>query len=152
MTVDPTIKKYAKQAMLMQVATVHQSMPWICTVYFVVDDKLRFYWLSLPSRRHSREIAQHDKVAIAVAVKPDQPIIGLQAEGRAEVVQDPLEVQAVITKYIAKYNMGHKFMDAYRAGENQHQLYRFTPKSIVLMDEVNAREKGRQEWHINKPL
>lgn len=93
MSLQEHIKKNLTEMRMMQVASVRGDQPWICTVYFVADDTQNLYWLSLPERRHSQEIAAHTKVAIAVPVKFDtQPVIGLQAEGTAEIVRDAVIV------------------------------------------------------------
>ncbi|MDZ7785572.1 MAG: pyridoxamine 5'-phosphate oxidase family protein [Candidatus Saccharibacteria bacterium] len=138
-----------KVASLMQVATSAELQPWVCTVYFVADDDFSLYWLSWPERRHSREIAKNDKVAIAIAVKHDQPVIGIQAEGRAEVVRDGKIVEEILPKYVKKYGAGKDFIERFKAGDNEHQLYKFTPSKIVLFDEKNnPPEKARQEMEL----
>ncbi len=121
---------------VMQLATVRDNQPWICTVYFVLH-KGNFYWLSFPERRHSRELADNTNAAIAVAIKRDAPVIGIQAEGAVSVVNERGEVETVMSLYVAKYGKGTKFMELFLKGENQHQLYRFVPRRIVRFDEVN---------------
>lgn len=122
---------------IMQLATASGEQPWVCTVYFVSDEKLNIYWLSLPDRRHSQEIEKNPKVAVTMAIKQDLPVIGLGAEGTAETVNDKKIVAGVIKKYIAKYNSGEKFYQKFLAGENQHRMYKLTPAKYVLFDEVN---------------
>lgn len=135
-------------ARLMQLATVDDDQPWICTVYFVADEELNLYWLSLPTRRHSQELSKHNKVAVAIAIKVDQPIIGVQAEGRAHEVADQATVDAVMRKYMEKYKMGRDFAASFAAGTNQHRLFCLKPSLFVLMDEVNFKQNGRMEWRI----
>lgn len=139
------IRQYLPSARMMQVATVSGSQPWICTVYFVEDDELNLYWLSLPTRRHSQEIAVHNKIAIAVPIKFDKPVTGIQAEGTAEVVTDRQAIADVMERYVERYNSGQQFYDRFVAGQNQHALYRFTPTKYVLFDEVNFPDDGRKE-------
>jgi uncharacterized protein YhbP (UPF0306 family) len=123
----------------MQVATVHDGKPWICTVYFVLHDK-KFYWLSLPERRHSKEIADDQHVAIAVAIKQNKPVIGIQAEGLARMIDDEAEVATVLSVYVEKYGQGKDFVQRFIAGENQHSLYCMTPTKVVLFDEYTSRK------------
>lgn len=129
--------KYLEEGYVMQLATVSNCKPWICTVYYVADDAGNLYWLSLPSRRHSQEIASGSAVAVAVAVKLDQPVVGLQAEGRAELVTDLETIKQVMKKYVAKYNTGHSYYKNYMAGTDKHKMYKFTPKQYTLFDELN---------------
>lgn len=150
MTLQDHIKKNLDEMRMMQVASVRAGQPWICTVYFVADEQQNLYWLSLPERRHSQEISEHNKVAVAVPVKFDtQPVIGIQAEGSAEIVQDAGEVKKAMNLYVKKYNLGKDFYDNFTAGKNKHVLYKFLPRKFVLFDEMNySGDKARQEWNI----
>lgn len=143
------VSKYLQDCKVMQIATVQGEQPWICTVHFVADGQQNLYWLSLPSRRHSQEIAVHDKVAVAIAVKTAQPVIGIQAEGRASEVSEPDVIKKVMKGYVQKFGIGQKFYDNFISGKNQHALYKFEPKTFVLFDELHfSDDKARQEWLI----
>src|SRR4051812_25802508 len=120
------IKKYLEDGRLMQIATVNGGQPWICSVYYVVDESQNLYWLSLPSRRHSQDIAKDNRVAIAVAIKRDQPVIGIQVEGTAATVTDHEIIKRVMQLYTKRYNSGQDFYDNFVSGKNQHILYKFT--------------------------
>ena len=123
---------------MMQLATVRAGAPWICTVYFVADEQMNCYWLSYPTRRHSRELRDDKRAAVAIPVKYDNPpIIGMQFEGIAAAVKDPDEVRIVMERYVAKYGHGKDFHKKFEEGTNQHVLYRSTPTAGQLFDEVN---------------
>lgn len=128
----------------MQLATISKSKPWVCSLYFVVDDDLNFFWLSLPTRRHSQEIESDSNVAIAVVIKQPQPVVGIQAQGKAQAVNDAKVVAKIMPGYVDKYGNGKDFLDNFLAGKSQHVLYRFTPTELVLFDEVNFAENPRQ--------
>ena len=63
------------EAKVMQIATVGKDgKPWVASVYFVLlDDK--YYWLSEPHRRHSKNIVSTANIAIAIVIKKDMPVI-----------------------------------------------------------------------------
>jgi uncharacterized protein YhbP (UPF0306 family) len=146
-TVEEAIRAYLPEGRLMQLATSRDTKPWISTVYFVHDDDLNLYWLSFPTRRHSQEIADNPSSAAAIAIKHDQPVIGIQAEGRAETVEDPGRIKRVMETYVAKYGSGEKFYEAFTTGKAQHRLYRLNVETFVLFDEADfPPELGRQEW------
>jgi len=132
---------------VMQLATVCDGQPWICTVYFVLH-KGNFYWLSFPERRHSRELADNTNAAIAIAIKRDAPVIGIQAEGAVSVVQERGEVETVTTMYATKYGKGGQFFERFLKGENHHALYRFVPRRIVRFDEMNHADDPYQNVAI----
>lgn len=141
------IKQYVGRASVMQLATASGAQPWICSVYCVADSSLNIYWLSLPDRRHSLELAKNPQAAIAVAIKADQPVVGFQAEGRAEVVNDPVIIKQIMQRYTEKHATGTDFYKNFIQGKNQHLLYRFVPKTFVLFDEVNFPGERQQVKH-----
>jgi uncharacterized protein YhbP (UPF0306 family) len=147
MEVGELVKKYLRQGRMMQIATAAGSQPWICTVYFVPDEQQNLYWLSLPTRRHSQEVAKNNKIAVAIAVKFDKnPIIGIQAEGTAGIVNDLDAIKKIMPYYIEKYDSGKDFVELFEAGKNQHQLYKFTPRKYFLFDETNFNDGQKHEW------
>ena len=82
------LEKYLKAHRLLTLATVSDK-PWICTVYYVLDEQLNFYFLSDRDSRHVREILKNNQVAISVA-DSDQgfldPKVGIQLEGIASEI------------------------------------------------------------------
>lgn len=122
----------------MQLATSHDGSPWNCTVYFVLHEG-NFYWLSFPERRHSQELAINPNAAIAIVLQPMQPVVGVQAEGTVAIVQDIIEAEAVLDMYVGKYNQGGQFMSLLKAGNNKHNLYRLSPKHVMVFDERGSQ-------------
>lgn len=131
------IYKDAKDVWLMQVATSTDNQPWIANVFFVLDTKMNFYWLSVPYRRHSRELSHNNKAAIAVAIKTTKPVIGLQAEGTVEIVNDIALIEKILPEYSKKYKQGKEFIALAKKGKNKHMVYKFTPELLQLFDEAN---------------
>jgi len=122
------------QAKVMQVATLHNDRPWICSVYFVKMDNA-FYWLSEPHRKHSQDVSRDGRVAMAIVGKTDMPVVGLQASGVAEEVSDTAEVEKVMERYSQKYGVGKGFHERFTKGINKHRLFRFHPDTVQLFDE-----------------
>jgi hypothetical protein len=94
-----------------------------------------FFWLSFPDRRHSREVAENEKVAAAIVIHQDVPVVGVQVEGDVHIVRDIEEATGVLALYIEKYGKGKDFVRRLERGENQHELYCLVPRKIMLFDE-----------------
>jgi len=93
------------------------------------------------------EIMEDKHVAVAIAVKTDLPVIGVQGEGTVEVVTHAGTVKGIMEKYTAKYDgAGKDFYDIFVQGTNKHRLYRFTPERYQLFDEVNYPETSPVEF------
>lgn len=152
MEIRPLVENYLQSARLMQLATVRDGQPWVCTVYFVADEDMNLYWLSWPERRHSREVAQHDKAAAAVVVQDGgdrKPVVGIQVEGTVAEVTDEEAVKRISETYAQKYGQGKRFYKNFKTGTNRHHMYKLMPQKLVLFDEQNfSAENARQELSL----
>ncbi len=147
--VKDLIVKYLSEAKVLQLATVGEDgRPWISNVHFVNDKDGNIYWLSTEERRHSVEIAMNNKVAVSVVVKSDMPVIGIQAEGTAELISGIVMFKPIILDYVKKHGTGKEFYDRAIKGINSHKLYKFTPSMYSLFDEVNFPKTAPQKWVV----
>ena len=142
------IKEYLKTARVMQLATSVHNQPWVCTVHFYNDDDLNFYWASMITRRHSMEIEQNPKVAIAIKIQEDTPdekyVIGISAEGIAEMI-DEEEINKIGDKYISKLDKDPDLIKDILSGKKPFKFYKLVPSKIVLFDVLNFPTDPRQE-------
>ena len=142
------IEGYVQTAHMMQLASASGGQPWCCTVYFVPDEDLNLYWISVPGRRHSREIARHGKVAAAIPIRytPGQPVVGVQVEGDAERVGDSETLKLGARLYDERFRHDDNFYEDFVNDRRQHKFYRLRPRLFVLFDEVTFPENTRREW------
>lgn len=131
---------------MIQLATVAGDQPWCCTVYFVADTERNLYWASLPSRRHSQEIAAHPQVAAAIPVKhvKGEPVCGLQFAGRAELLEPSEAIRPMAKAYAAKFKRDAQWVDDFVTGKTEHRLYKLAPHEVVMFNEVDFPENPRQ--------
>lgn len=132
-------KKYFDTGKVMQLGTLRDGQPRVNSVYYVpADDYRSVYWMSEPKRRHSEDIQKEPRAAGAIAIKTGWPVIGLQFVGMASEVTQINEISGVIEKYNVKYeNVAKGFVERFKAGSNQHSLYRLDMTTIELFDQQN---------------
>lgn len=137
------IEDYLKEARLMQVATSKDNQPWVASVYFAFDEKLSLYWISNPTRRHSKEIKDNEKVAgtIVLPHSHGEKVRGLQFQGIAKQLEGK-EVEEGIECYSKRY------LEVSAETKKSHDCYKITPKLFVLFDEVNFPNNPRQELFL----
>ena len=135
------------RARVMQLATSRGGQPWICNVYFIVTGG-NFYWLSFPDRRHSKELADNAKAAVAIALQEEVPVVGVQAEGTVRVVQNLSEAARVLALYVHKYGKGKDFIELLKRGKNRHELYCLMPESVMVFDERSPSDApySKSSW------
>lgn len=146
--ITANINNYLTRGKVLQVATSRDGRPWVVNVFFVVDEELNFFWLSLPSRRHSQDIAANPRAAATLAVKQDLPVIGVYAEGAVEVAKDQTEVKKIAEAYSQKYNAAKGFYERFVSGTNQHWVYKLRPDTIKLFDELHYLDDPEQSVAI----
>lgn len=144
------IAEYLKKTRMMQLATCFKSQPWACTVYYAYDEDWNMYWISLPERRHSHDIAKNPKVAGTMAYSqephPKNGVRGLQFEGVARLLSGEDEERAS-KLYIKQLKREATLLEDIRSGKNPHKFYMAKPTMFVLFDSVSFPEAPRQEYH-----
>lgn len=138
------IQDYLKTPEVMQLATVRGGQPWCSTVHFFADG-LKLYWCSSPETRHSKELQDEGRVAVAIVVKQPYPPIGVQMEGDAVLVDDAQKAATIMQAYAAKHHRDPEWAARVARQEATERLYCFTPRFAALFD-LGNRENIRREW------
>lgn len=149
MDIKQLIKDYLTQAKLMQVATVRDNQPWVCTVYFACDEQMNLYWISKTTRRHSEEIRDNEKVAgtIVLPHTPGDDVRGIQFQGKAIELNDKDAAKIGMQYYAKRFGVEKERVTAIIENSDGHVCYKITPIMFVLFDEVNFPDNPRQEFH-----
>lgn len=151
MNASEVIKAHLRDAHVMQVATVSKETgrPWVCSVYVAMDaTSTQLYWLSLPGRRHSVEIADNAYAAVALVIESQLPVVGVQAEGHVAVVRDSTLIEQVMEDYVRRHHTGMSYTDRFKSGSVKHVLYCFTPSRFSLFDERQFPDRSPLEWVV----
>jgi uncharacterized protein YhbP (UPF0306 family) len=123
---------------LMQVATVKDGNPWVCSVWQASDDDLSIYFFSAITRRHSGEAENNSKIAGALALphSPEDVPRGLQFEGTVEKLDNDA-IEDALRVYEGRVFSGAKIDEMMNHPERPHSFYKITPSRFQLFDIVN---------------
>jgi uncharacterized protein YhbP (UPF0306 family) len=147
MDLKELIQEYFTSCKAMQLATVSEGQPWLCTVYFVTDEDFNVYWTSAKMRRHSKELLNHPAVAVAI-VKDSERKQALQITGQAAMV-DLADAERVNQLYGAKYgNKPERLEEVMANTPNGRAYWVLKPTSISLWDEVNFPDQPKREFKL----
>ncbi len=146
------IAEYLKEAKMMHLATVRDGKPWTCNVWFAADKDFNIYWFSSRNRRHSEDVENDPHVAASIWIpsKPADESRGIQLEGAAERVTNPVEIAKSISIYAGRIFTLQAVKQYMASREYAHHFYRITPSSIVLFDTENYPENSRQELELSE--
>jgi len=136
----------------MQLATVSNGRPYLCTVHYYSDENLNLYWASMLSRHHSKDIERNPKVAAYVLVHENTPeedyVIGITFIGEAKLVGAKVN-PAVAEAYTKKLQENPDFVQKVADDTTPFKFYEFKTERIVLFDNKNFPEDPRQEFTYN---
>jgi nitroimidazol reductase NimA-like FMN-containing flavoprotein (pyridoxamine 5'-phosphate oxidase superfamily) len=112
--------------------------PWSTPVWFATEDHRRFYWVSRPGARHSRNIAERPEIAIVIfdsTVTPGDARALYMAATAEEVAPDEIGVFARVSAA-----QGLSVWTAAEVAEPaRHRLYRATATEHYLLDDRDER-------------
>jgi len=151
MNVKKLYQEYLKEVKLMQLATVKDNKPWLCNVWYVIDEDQNIYWASRPTRKHSEDIENNPHVACTFHKWFDRGLMidkgqAVVMSGRAirlegEECRKPYELYAAHHPNLFEF----RSLESFVSGEGDHSFYKITPEKIVWWDEVNFPDDPRQE-------
>lgn len=131
----------------MQLATIADGQPWICTVYFAYDDDFNLYWTSGRSRQHSLEILNDPKAAVTV-VRDTERKQALQIVGNAYEVADD-ELERVHSLYQARFGTkDYDLEEMKKHNPDGRSYWVFKPTEISLWDEVNFPDAPKRKYIV----
>jgi uncharacterized protein YhbP (UPF0306 family) len=148
MDVEKLIREYLPNIIHMSLATSANNKPWVCEVHFAYDDELNLYFMSKPSRRHSKEIAANPNVAgnIVKQHSSGEKPRGVYFEGTAEQMEDVDETSPAYGLYDKRFGISPTTLEEIKNDPAGHKFYKIMPVNFVLFDTVNFPENSRQEW------
>lgn len=143
MNLKQLVQDYLNDNKHMQLATVSDGQPWLCTVYFVADEDFNLYWTSGRSRQHSLEILSNSKVAVTV-VRDTELKQALQITGNAYEVEDN-DLEHAHELYQSKFGVkDYDLKEMKERNKDGRSYWVFKPTSISLWDEVNFPDSPKQ--------
>ncbi|HSX17141.1 MAG TPA: pyridoxamine 5'-phosphate oxidase family protein [Patescibacteria group bacterium] len=148
--IEQAIREYLPNIVHMSLATCDGSKPWVCEVHFAYDDELNIYFRSLPSRRHSQEIAKNPNVAGNIVTQHELGVAprGVYFEGTAEQLQDVDESHPAYTAIANRLGVGSEILEDARKPQG-HKFYKISVSDFYVFD---AREsKPSQKYHLVWP-
>lgn len=131
----------------MQLATEKDGQPYVCSVYFVHDEKFNLYWASWPERRHSQRILNNSKVGAAIAVNTNknEKVSGIQVIGAVSLCESKEEILPIARLYAEKFDMPQEWVEKFSLLKTRHRLYKLTPSVVELFDEDKFPDNPQQK-------
>lgn len=89
------IFNFIKSNGIMTLASVSEDKtPWVCTVYYGIDEDMSLYFVTSPDTIHAKNINNNNKVAFNIFDSHQKIVnskIGLQGKGLCKIIEDETE-------------------------------------------------------------
>lgn len=145
MELQQLVEQFLKGNKHMQLATLHDGRPWLCTVYYAFDDDYNLHWMSARERGHSRDIITDSRVAVTVLNDPERKQ-ALQMVGEASEVADD-QIERAHELYTAKFGPKEYDLETMKLHHPEGRAYwMFRPSEIWLWDEVDFPDAPKQQF------
>lgn len=128
-------------------ATAGEGGAWAATVFYASDDDCNLYFVSDLKTRHGRDMSRESRVVAAINrdVATWDEVIGLQVEGRAEVLSGIRRATA-LASYLAKFIQVRRIFESPREASEKLIATRLqstafwclTPEWIRLIDSTRG--------------
>ena len=146
------ILNFLKQNGVLTLAVAKESQPWVCTLYYGIDDDFNMYLVSDPTCKHGKILQENSRVAFNVFdshTKITENKKGIQGEGLCEVVKNPIELLKGITLW-HQFNPGIEskitFEDLQKIPDTR--LFRIKPTYLKIFDKSTYGGDGYKEVNL----
>jgi uncharacterized protein YhbP (UPF0306 family) len=148
--IEKVVRENIDKTVHLSLATVKDNMPWVCEVHFAYDDNLNLYFRSLPSRRHSMEIAKNPNVAGNIIEQHplEKYPLGIYFEGTAERLAPGDEQELAAKCMKAKLKKSDEIVEEARNPEG-HQFYKISVKNWYVFGKFGGPkgQKYKLAWN-----
>jgi len=129
-------QSFLKDNITAVVATSAGDVPRAATVYFLVDEKFNFYFITKSNTGAGENLSINPKAAIVVGTGPEH--ITVQASGECLAVTEGDEKERVMERFsemfAREFIKTRPIADVYRYMDKDNILYRLTPKEVGFLN------------------
>lgn len=146
--------EYLKTEKMMSVATEGEGL-CVCGVYYALDESsMSLYFLSNPSRIHSKNIGKNGKVACAIydsSQKVTDKKKGVQMQGEGSLVTEEVEMKKALDLWNKAIPGFETILNFENISTNtvESKVYKIIPEKIKFFNEELYGPEGIQDIKIN---
>ncbi len=146
--------EYMQEQKLMQLATLSNGSPWVCSVWYSFDDDLNIYFFSAINRQHSIDIEKYSHVAGAIVKVhdvTDKPR-GIQFKGTAVKITESSDAEQARSVYQDRIFDAETIDKLTTHPQRPHAFYKISVAKYVLFDTINFPDQPMQEYEPENKL
>lgn len=134
-------KKMIKDNIYLTLGTTDGKIVWTAPLYYCIDDKYNFYYISQMDSLHTKHILKNHKVAFSIfdSHEPEGEGNGVQASGKAYLLKTDKEIKEALKYYSTTYIDCKPEMFT---GKAPYRLFKIIPERFYILNpeaEVDER-------------
>ena len=136
-------KDIIKNNIYLTLATTDGNLPWSAPLFYCVDDKYNFYYISQMDSLHIKHILKNPKVAFAIfdSQAPEGQGNGVQVSGKAVLIDKEDDIGEALKHYHTSFiSCTPKDFD----GSKPYRIFKIIPEKFYVLDpeaDVDKREE-----------
>lgn len=147
---EQIVREHITKSLHMSFATAKDNKPWVCELHFTFDDALNLYFRSLPTRRHSVELAENPYVSgnIVKQHEADEYPHAIYFEGTARRCDDESEYPAIYELFKRRLGSAESVIEEAKTADG-HQFYKVTISDWYAFGKFGGEsgQKYHLPWH-----
>lgn len=149
MQVEELIKEYLEQNIVLQLATVQDGKPQLCTVHYAYDEDLNFYWFSSRSSHHSVALAGESPVSLGVLHSVElRQCVHVNGLGHLASKDEMKKAHEVYSKRFGE--SPERLERALSDDQEMGSYYICKPNEFILFDAEHFPDSPRQELSVRQ--
>ncbi|OGD09584.1 hypothetical protein A2397_02780 [Candidatus Amesbacteria bacterium RIFOXYB1_FULL_44_23] len=133
------IAGFLKENGIMTLASCADNQPWVCTLYYGIDESLNLYIVTGSDTEHGKQLTKNSKVAFNIfdsRQKITEPKRGVQGKGKMEIVKGVVEIgKALLLWHLANPGIESKITVADAIKKlSDTKIYKITPKYLKFFN------------------
>lgn len=139
-------KEIIKSNIYLSLATSVENSPWISPLFYAIDNKFTFYFISQESSTHIRNIFVNNVVAFCIfdSKQLEGTGNGVQGKGRVYKLEDD-EIETAFLWYKTSFIELKK--ESF-TGDAPYRFYKLVPEQVFVLD-PEAKVDKRVEFFLN---
>ena len=129
-------KEIISRILYITIATCSKDgVPWNSPVYSAYDDHYNFYWASWVENKHSKNIAENEKVFFVIydSTVPEGTGEGVYVQAKAEILTDVKEIEYTLSLlYTRKGADPQKRNPQEFLGDHPRRVYKAVPEKVWM--------------------
>lgn len=145
--------EFLKSQKLLVIATQDENSPWICSVYYSINNNFEIFYVSSPKTNHSKHIEKNAEVAFSISWYNENDLTdrkAVQGKGKCEFLTDENKIKELLENHHKYYSLWKEVItfDAIKNGAIESKPYIIRPSYMKFWNDKLYGPEGLEEFNF----